>query len=289
MESNDKINHELIEDTTGAGAPNIATTDQDLSVNQMYQQLSLPSLGRQLFSYAPLNGPTGALFNIQRKVGGNNLELLRADVEVYASAMVKSGMTQEVAQDIEAQFGRSGRQMIATLLRGIANEDENTKTTAFLAAKSKDGVDLTLSDSLNSVTVYREVSQAVQELIVDMNSKNLRTYESWCVLPAKVAAAFATSVDKSGMAPYGLFVGQCGLTKFYINPDAGSTKAYVGLKDSNNLSKSSGVFSPFHEEIVEAIDPDDGSIALFIVNRFAITASPLHKVDNEMFRMFDIL
>jgi hypothetical protein len=280
----------LLEDTVGASAPNIATTDQNLPLTEMYQQIGLPSLGRQIFSSIPLSGPTGALFNVRRKDGTDNFEILRNDVEAYPSAMIQTGMTQEVISDIETQFGRNGRTFVATLLRGIANEVENTKTLAFLNAESLSTPALTLTDAKNSFNTFNEVSQSVLEQIIDMNMKNTITYDSWCVLPAKVAASFAVQIGAhiGGQKPSGLCVGSSGLTKFYINPDASSTKAYVGLISPRNISKSSGVFSSYHEEIVEATDPDDGASVMFIVNRFAITASPLHQVNDEMFRMFDI-
>ena len=65
----DKIVTGLVEDTSTPAAPGIETTDENLSVDQMFQQATLPSLAKQIFSVQPMHGPTAALFNILKKVG----------------------------------------------------------------------------------------------------------------------------------------------------------------------------------------------------------------------------
>ena len=87
----------------------------------------------------------------------------------------------------------------------------------------------------------------------------------------------------------GLFITHIGGTKFYLNPNVNDLYAYVGLKDSDNLSKSSLVFSPYQNQILDAVDPEEGDVHYFLVNRFAITSSPLHETDNEMLYKFKVL
>lgn len=282
---------DLLEDTTGPNADNIATTDENLSVDQMFQQGALPSLGRQIFSVEPMHGPTAALFNLRKKAGTNNIELLRNEVEVYPSAMMNTGLTLEVIQDIRAQYGKGAGSIIGKLLRGLANEDENTKTLAFLDTQCKSEPALALSSAGNAETNLMEVIQKAHELVLKANSKNLRTYEAFCVLPFNSGAAIAALnryIGGETKDERGLFLAQVGQTKFYMNPDATATTAYVGLKDSENSGKSSAVLSPYQENIIEAQDPDSGDMKYFIVNRFAITQSPLHETDNEMLFKFEI-
>lgn len=282
----------LIEDTSTPNAPEIATTDENLSVDDMYQQAALPSLGRQIFSVVPMNGPTAALFNIRKKAGTNNFELVRKDVEVYNSESINTGVSQEVIQDLKSQYGKEVEPIVGTLLRGLANDQENEKTIAFLEAQCKAEADLQLSDSLNIESIMFEVSQKVNELVLKANTKNMRTYEAFAVLPYYAGAAMA------GLSGYvggddkderGLFLAKVGQISYYMNPVATSTKAYVGLKDTRNASKSAAVFSPYRSTVTEAQDPDSGSINYFIFNRFAITQSPLHVTDNEMMFKFNIL
>lgn len=282
----------LVEDTTGSADPNIETTDQNLSVDQLFQQTGLKSLGRSIFSVVPVKGPTAGLFNLRKKAGTNNLELVRRNVEVYPSESIATGLTQEVVQDIRNQYGKNADVIIGTLLRSLANDQENTRTLAFLDANGKADTDLDLTNSQNAELITFEIGQKVHELILKANTKSTRTFDSFCVLPYQVAASFAAlnnyvgGMDKD---EEGLFISEIGNTRFYMNPDITSTTAYVGLLDKRNVSKSSGVFSPYVETVVEAQDPDTGNLTYHIFNRFAITASPLHSTGDEMLFKFNVI
>lgn len=289
----ENIKQDLVEDTTGPNAPEIATTDEDIiSASGMFQQAALPSLGRQIFSVVPVNGPTGAIFNVRKKDGTNDLEVIRGEVEVYPSESINTGISQEAIDDIRTRFGSKARRIIGTLLRGLANEQENTRTLEFLEAEALSTPNLNLSDSLSAETNVFEITQRVHELVLKANSLNQRTYDSFCVLPYIPAAGLAAlnqyvgGMDKDER---GLFIAEIGNTKFFMNPDATSTTAYVGLLDNSNPSKSSAIFSPYIETVEEVNDPDTGELKLFIFNRFAITASPLHEASNEMLFKFDII
>jgi hypothetical protein len=274
-----------------SGTNNAIATDENLSVDAMYQQTALPSLGRQIFSVIPMNGPTAALFNIRKQDGANDFELVRNEVQVFSSSPISTGLTQEVVQDIRSQYGKEANQIIGTLLRGLANEQENTSTLTFLDAQCKAETALTLTDATNAETNAFQISQKVHELVLKANSKNMRSYESFAVLPYSAAAAFAAlnsyvgGLDKDER---GLFIAEVGNTKYFMNPDATSTTAYVGIKDTTNPSKSSAVFSPYATQVVESQNPDSGALVYNIFNRYAITASPLHVTNNEMLFKFEI-
>lgn len=267
----------------------IATTDENLSVPQMFQQTEMPSLGRQIFSVVPMTGPTAALFNIKTNDTDDGIELLRNEVEVFASSPIATGITTEAIQDLQRQYGKGVYEVIGTLLRGLANDDENTKTLAFLDTQSKATTGLTLSDSLNAETNLFEITQKVHEIVLAMNNKTMRTYEAFAVIPAPALGGILGLTKQTELPDArGLFIAQIGLTKFYLNPNATSTTAYVGLKDTMNPSKSSAIFSPYVSNVAEAVDADTGEMKFFIHNRYAITESPLHETDNEMFYKFTI-
>lgn len=285
----------LNEDTTGPAAPEIATTDENLSLDKIFQQTELPSLGRQIFSVLPMNGPTAAIFNIKTDVtnpSDKKATLLRNEVEVYPSDSISTGITQEAVQDIRAQYGMFANQIIGKLLRGLANDQENTRTLEFLDAQSLALTDLQLSDSLNAEVNLFEITQRVHETILKMNNQNFRTYEAFAVIPATALGGIMGLTQYAGGQEDDsddLLVTVIGKTKFYLNPDPTSTTAYVGLKDTRNPSRSSAVFSPYVSTVVESPDPDTGNVNYHLYNRFAITASPLHETDNEMLYKFNVL
>lgn len=289
MERHDYKNP-VLENTSGAA--DVATTDNNLTVGEMFQQSSLPSLGRAIFEVIPTTGPTAALFNLRKKVGTNNFELVRKNVDVFPSEAIPTGLTQEVVQDIKAQYGVQANEVIGKLLRGLANDQENTRTLAFLNSECKLEEELDLTNSQNAELVTFEIGQKVHELILKANTKSLRTFDSWCVLPYTVAASFAALNNYvGGMSKdeQGLFISQIGNTVFYMNPDATSTTVYVGLRDFNDPNKSCAVFAPYMETIAEAIHPDTGNLSYFIYNRYAIGSSPLHVTDNEMMFKFEVV
>ncbi len=287
MENNEQ---NLNEDTTGASVDNIAVTDENLAVDIMFQEARLPSLGRQIFSVLPLHGPTGAIFNLLKKDSEDDFKLLRSNVEVFPSEAIHTGMTQESIQDVLAMYGKDGRKIVGRLLRGLANDQENVRTQTFLEAESEDITDLNLSESKNAEINLFEITQRVHELVLKANSKNIRTYEAFCVIPyvpagGLVALSQYASGGEIDPDSRGLFLTKIGLTKFYLNP-WGTNMCYVGLKDVVNPSKSSAVFSPYQSHISEAIHQETGESGFHIFNRFALTASPLHRTNNEMMFKF---
>lgn len=283
----------ISEDLTTPASPNVADTDENLSADYLFQQTSTPSLGRQIFSVVPIHGPTGGLFNIRRKAGTNDFQLVRSDVEVFPSTSIKTGLTQEAMQDILGQYGKYGEEVIGKLLRSLANEQEDTKTLAFLAAQSLASGALILSNRASSTINVREINQKVHELILKANTDFRRTFQAYCVLPYWAAASFlvnnssSDSYDNQRPDDSGLFVGVIGNTKFFMNPDSTATEVFVGLSDYNP-SKSAAVFSPYESLVVPAQDPDTGNLSYHLFNRFAITASPLHVAGEEMMFKFDI-
>jgi len=65
MENIDILNKTILETTDSI---DIAQTDQNLSVDDMFQQSSVESLAKKICAVLPLTGPSGALFNIKKKV-----------------------------------------------------------------------------------------------------------------------------------------------------------------------------------------------------------------------------
>lgn len=279
----------LNEDLTLAGDPNIAQTDQNLSIDGIFQQTNIPSLAREICSVAELTGPSGALFNIIRK-DDSSITLIRKEVEVFPSEILKTSITREAIQDLKSQFGKDADSIIGTLFRGLSNDVENEKLLTVLSANSKDYGDLQLSDSLNASTTAFELTQRIHEIVLKINQKYQRSYEAFCILPAISMSSFMGLGSYLGSVKdsKGLFITQIGKTKFYLNPDSTDLFTYVGLHD-DNLSKSSLVLSPYQNQILDAVNPDSGDIHYFLVNRFAITVSALHETDNEMLYKFKVL
>lgn len=265
----------------------IATTDENLTVDEMFQQASLPSLARLIFSVVPMNGPTAALFNIEHKPDGSGIKLLRNEVQVYDSEPVKSGLTRETVEDLRNQYGKEADKVIGILLRSLANEQENQKALEFLEANSEDAGALTLTDAQNAETVLFELVRKVKEQVLKANSVSHRTYGAYCVLPYTFASSISALSEYIGGddKTSDLYFSYHNGVKFYLNPDVSITNTvYVGLKSENNMSKSAAVFSPYQSTVSEATDPKTGETVYHLFNRFAITASPLNENRKLMYK-----
>lgn len=288
MENIENIQNLIIETDIG----DIQGTDGNLTVNGMFQQSSVESLARRVCSVSQIITPSGGLFNIRKKSGTTDFEIVRRNIEVYPSVPVKTGITNEVIQDIKNVFAKDYVNIIGKLFKGIANDMENEKLLDFLDTNSKDYGDLSLTDSLNAELNLFETTQRVQEILLKMNQKSFRTYDSFAILPAEPLAGimalsqvYGGGVDKDHR---GLFITRLGQTDYYLNPDATSTTAYVGLIDRENPSRSSLAFLPYQSQILDAIDPDTGNTVYFLFNRFGIAASPLHETGKEMLYKFNV-
>lgn len=289
---NENVEKLILEDITSplGGDPNVAQTDQNLSIDNIFQQTNIQSLARQVCSTVQMLGPSASLFNIIKKTDG--FKLVRKDLVEVQSEIIKTGVTREAIQDLKSQFGKDADNIVGSLFRGISNEIENAKLLDVLRTQGKDYGNLQLTDSLNAELNLFEVTQRVHEIILKMNQIYQRTFDAFAIIPYKPLGGIMGLSQYAGALKKderGLFITQIGSTKFYLNPDVNDDYAYVGLKDSDNLSKSSLVFAPYQNQIIDAIDPDSGEVLYFLVNRFALDSSPLHEAGNEMIYKFNVL
>lgn len=268
----------ILEATTANGAAvDIAVVDQNLTIQEIYDQLIVPSLGREIFKVYNQTGPLAGIFTLDQV--GSKVKLLRSDSQVFDSSPINTGISKEAAQDIESQFGMDANKIIASLLRGLANDQENIKTIEFLASKATTQTPIVLSAPNNSKFIVEEITQAVAESIMEMNKNGFITYKSSVVIPAKFAGSFAIrGEDVTEGSDSSFHMARIGHTKYYVNPDTTNTDTiYVLLNDED---RSSGFFSKYTDDIVTAVDPDTGAENFFIFNRFAITESPKHAINS---------
>lgn len=278
------IANSLNESTTHA---DIAQTDEIISA--VISQKWINSLAYAICDIQPLRGPTGGQFAIKYDKVLKKSIVKRTNVEVINDTTSDTGFTLEAIQDMQKQFGKRARTFIGRALSGISSANENDKLLSFMDVNSALKAPLTLSDPTNIETNMFQLSQKVAESVVEINSIDYRTLNSFCVVPLKLAATvlgignyFTDTVVENG-----LYMGKVGKTKFYLNPDPASTTAYVGLSGTTP-GNSSIVFSPYQHQVVEAQDPESGNVKLFNVNRYAITLNGLSEVSNPMLHKFEI-
>lgn len=274
-------------------APNIETTDENLSLPEIYMKMRFPSVGKEIFTNAPVHGPTGAIFAIRGKASKDGYELLRSDVEVFPDMLEKKvEISKEVVEDLQSMFGLDGLKLLAAYLAGFAKEEENDKTLTFLETNCESRPNLTLSEPQNPETTWKEISYKAHQLVLEANMTGKMTYNAFVLLPYKYAASimsdFADLHNSREANIDEAFVGNSGNLKFFINPNPEADTAYVGLTHPFDTGKSCAVFSEYFNEIREALDPKSGRIKYFIYSKFALTKNPLHTASTPLMFKFKI-
>ena len=273
-------------------APSVATSDENLSFQQLYYKSSLPSLAKRIFFNAPIHGPTGAIFGIKGKNTKDGFEIIRNEVEVFPDMLEKQvSISGEALDDIKNMYGKDGLEILATYINGFVNKYENEKTIEFLEKHAKSSTTLTLTEPNSSKQTLREISMKCSELILEANSTGKLTYKAFVILPYKYAAAvIAEYADLSTPTVAiidDLFVGSNGQMNFYINPNPSADTVYIGLAD-DNTGTSCATYSDYFNEIRTAISDSTGMMKYFIYAKFALTPSPLHTENTPMMFKFTI-
>jgi len=282
---NDYINESAL-------APNIADTDENVVLNQIYMKLSLPSLGRRIFGFTKIHGPTGGVFAIKSKDTGDGLELLRNNITVNDDVSNSISISQEAFDDWVNMFGEDVKERIVTYMGRYANIDENDYCIEFLKNNSKLSTALTLSNPADPDVVWKEIAYKATQLVLEANMSGRITFNSYLVVPYKYAASIIAMYPKmiSQNEPVldDMYVGNVAGMAIYINPDVEDDNVYVGLRD-DEIGRCSAIFTSYYDKIIGPVaDVKTGNHKYFIFKRFAITANPLHTDTTPMMFKFKV-
>ena len=269
---------------------NEATTESDIAsfeeiINRLIEDKYKTSLAYQICEVQPLSNAAGAIFVAKRKTGTYDLEIVKQPVTLVKDD-ASTGMTKEAFDDINAMFkGKRATTLIKNILKGASDEKENTRLMTMIAANATASTGVTITNSDNAETLVYHIQQKVGELIVKINENSHKTLSGYAISPQKAAGAFlgwgwTENLSKDGS----LHIGVKGKVKYFINPDKTATDVYVGIIDKNAIGKSSLIFSPYQYILNKAINSDDGSTKVFMINRYALTKNPLSDVSPMIYK-----
>lgn len=282
--------NELLESSL---APNIADTDENVVLNKIYMKLSLPSLGRRIFGFTKIHGPTGGVFAIKSKDTGDGIELLRNDIKVEDDVSNRITISQEAFDDWVNMFGEDVKERIVTYMKRYANIDENKYSLEFLNTHSKQLPPLTLSNPADPEVVWKEIAYKATQAVLEANMTGRITFNSYLLLPYKYASAimamYPMMIHQNEPIMDDMYVGSIGGMGIYINPDIEDNNVYVGLRDEVEIGKCAAIFTTYYDKIVgPVVDAKTGNASYFIFKRFAITPNPLHTETTPMMFKFAI-
>ncbi len=271
----------------------------DFSFNKVvkaYSELHTPSLVRQVAAIVPMKYSTGVVVNLVRDGVNNGFKTVQSTLTVnnISGNPTQSGISMEVIQDLQSQYGENATNIVAEMLRGVTAQEEDAAFATFLSTNATSTAALATSAPTNAESNMFEITQRVQELVLDINTPNFKTYEAFCILPYKFAAAISATVkyaaDEEGAVDKYKSLGRIGSTHYYANSDTSATTAYVGLMSNrkSHVGASSIILGEYQQEIVmsdfkESFQPNIG-----IVNRYATALNPMSGVNDNMLVSFAI-
>lgn len=284
--------NKLNEQVTSA---DIASYEFWLNVRDHFQQTQIPSLAHSLLANYTMKTPVGKVFNLtdedSDKDNDIDLKLIANTVEATSIGPYCVEITQEALQDYTCMYDNPSS-AIAESLKGFTNRKESEDVINMFSKHAVEIPALSLSDAKNAETQMFELTQKIQSCILQMNSKHLRTYYGFAVLPYKYASSimttYAYTTGKDTADPSELLVAKIGTVSYYVNPKLDDNYVYVGLRHPSNKGLCSGVYGEYQNNITHSINPDTGDVSAFIHRRYGIAMSPLHTKDDPMLLKFKV-
>ena len=265
------------------------------NVTDRFQQTQIPSLARTLLAPYQMRTPIGKVFNLtDNDDDADNeatLKLVSSTIEAKSIDPFTIVISSE-ALDNYASMYRDPAQAIANSLRGFTNRKESEDVIKLLQDNAVSDGNLTVSEKQNAETIMFEIINKVQQTVLRMNSKRLRTYHCFIVAPykyvASVMSTFAYQTNSNTASPQDLQVAKFGMMTYYVNPVTTDNNVYVGLRHPDNRALCAGVFGDYQSKITTATDNNNGYLHVHIHRRYGMAMSPLHTSDDPMLCKFTI-
>jgi len=299
MEEQNTIIHNILKNSNLNQSINETTSGDIESVLDMVSKTVVDkyntSLGYSICEVLPTSSPLSVIFASTRDSDGN-FKVMKKDIHSNNN-IIDTGFTTEVLQDMSKMLKTSTNKSASSVLSGISAQNENLNLMTFIDSNSVTETTLNVDPSVPGWTTAI-ITQKVSELAIKMNRNSFKTLKSFCILSAKWASYFLSSVYLKDEKKRGtLYIGTYGNTDYYVNPFPNTASefrqeqfdysfsiedpnaidyCYVGLK-SEVPGESSLVFSPYQYSWDFITDPTTGNEKLFLHNRYGIETSPLHE------------
>lgn len=265
------------------------------NVVDRFQQTQIPSLARVLLATYQMRTPIGKVFNLTDDDSDQDdeatLKLVSSTLEAKSVEPYKIVISPEALDNYTAMY-RDPAQAIANSLRGFTNRKESEDVIKLLKDNAVDDGSLQISDKQNAETIMFEIINKVQQSVLRMNSKRLRTYHCFIVAPykyvASVMSTFAYQTNTNTANPQDLQVAKFGMSTYYVNPITTDNNVYVGLRHPDNRALCAGVFGDYQSKITTASDNNNGYLHVHIHRRYGMAMSPLHTNDDPMLCKFAV-
>lgn len=267
-------------------------------------------IGHHIAEVQPFTQPSGLIF--ARKESHDSFEIIKKLVnvdtnktivkisqEAWEDLLNLSKLADKVDADLDTKTFKTPELFISWVKSSSALK-ETKKLLELLKQEAVQSTPLALSQGTdqanNAETNLFYITKKVNDLIIEMNSENFRTYDGFCILPQKCVGGILSlsftysriddSKDENRANDY--FLGKINNVKFYLNPNKDETDAIVGLNSTKEKGVSSVIYSPYNMNLTTAIKYESGERTIGIFTRNAYTIHPLHSPSTPMLFKFEI-
>ncbi len=255
----------------------------------------------------PLKQPMGVVFariETTDDAGNINFEIQKTLVNIQTHKVL-TNITQEGLEDLLKLSTYNNTEidnypaLFENFVKTAAGHKEVTELLKIVKQNAIEKPALTLTGTEaaeNGETNIFFIQKYVNELILQMNSNNFRTYDAFCLLPqsnvggilglGSTYSKIAQQTSDSRAADY--YLTTINNVKYYLNPDKNETNAIVGLHSTQERGCSALIYSPFSILTTNTTNPDNGERVLGIFVRSGLAINPLHTSENPLLVKFEI-
>lgn len=254
-----------------------------------------------------LSQPVGVVFARVESVddaGNLGFEIKSQTIEINTYKTL-TNITQEALEDLLklSTYNQSSTDeypaLFENFVKSAAGHKEVTELLKIVEAKATQANALTLTGSDasdNGETNIFYIQKYVNELIIQMNADNFRTYDAFCILPQKNIGGILglgttyskLSQQNADTRAHDYYLTTINNVKYYLNPNKTATSAYVGLHSSVERGTSALIYSPFSILTTNTTNPDSGERVLGVFVRSGLAINPMHSDTTPMLMKFEI-
>lgn len=268
---------------------NNAVVNQALLLGAIDRILIKSSIARRVSDVQPLKGPVGIISGAQWDKTEGKLTIAKEDVEA-ATEKIRTEFTKEALQDLQGIYKESFYNMLAHYLVDELTYKIDEKFLTMVKDRATPKNTLTFSGAVFDAALSEvgyAIAIAVNKGLCDLPISDNRSAKGWAVVSSNVASLLTghlggtlndvSDEDLEDESPS--YLGRIANVDYFIDythPNNGLNSVVYGIK-GNGFSKGSTIYSPYTQQWVDTIDPENGEQIFFLLDRTAMAINPLDK------------
>jgi hypothetical protein len=284
-------------DESGTGVTDISPTDR--IIGSLIKEVFPGSLAGQICSIQPLTGPEGHIIAIGRKRDVNN-NVIKGDgsgIETRRTFVhaedhkIETDFTLEFIQDLINQFGESGYDFLTAWLKNTLIEDMNDALIADIRACAVDAGHLVPKTDSDFDGGTHSIIYKAQKLYGEILSKTNRFFNPFVICTPSIGMMLTLGSDSVEKTEHKNYLGTVANFQIYIDNNATDDYVIVGHQ-GKDPGDAGYIFSPYVTQVYESTSAHDGTMKIFVNNRYSLTKNPADRdttgTNSDFFAKFTV-